>query len=76
MCYDKSEYCDDDEDNFFKWYNWYKKRRAQKSSIKEELLPITWHPSRYRDWCMSEDEKKRQKNYGHKHRSFLCLVTG
>ena len=23
-----------------------------------ELLPIAWHPSRYWDWCMSEDEKK------------------
>ena len=46
MCYDNSEYCDDhdDEDNFFKWCKGYKKRKAQKASIKEELLPITWHP--------------------------------
>ena len=57
MCYNNSEYCDD-EDNFFKWYEGYKKRRAQKASIKEELSPIAWHPSRYWDWCMSEDEKK------------------
>ena len=21
-------------------------------------MPIAWHPSRYWDWCMSEDEKK------------------
>ena len=29
MCYDNSEYCnDDDEDNFFKWYDDYKKRKA------------------------------------------------
>ena len=50
MRYDNSEYCDDhddDEDNFFEWYDWYKKRKAQKTLIKEELLPITWHPSRY-----------------------------
>ena len=20
-------------------------------------MPITWHPSRWWDWCMSEDEK-------------------
>ena len=26
--------------------------------MKEELLPITWHPSRYWGWCMSEDEKE------------------
>ena len=63
--YDDGEYSDDDdddddddEDNFFKWYDGYKKRKAQKASIKEELMPIAWHPSRYWDWCMSEDEKK------------------
>ena len=65
LWYDDSEYCDDDddddddnEDNFFKWYVGYKKRKAQKASIKEKLMPISWHPSRYWDWCMSEDEKR------------------
>ena len=48
----------DDEDNFIEWYDGYKKRKAQKASIKEELLPIAWHPSRYWDWCMPEDKKK------------------
>ena len=38
-------------------------------------MPITWHPSRYWDYCMSEDEKKRQKNYGDKYRHFLYLMT-
>ena len=31
---------DDDENKFFEWYNGYKKRKAQKANIKEELLPI------------------------------------
>ena len=44
-----------------KWYDDYKKRKAQKSSIKDELMPIAWHPSRFWDWCMSEDEKKRDR---------------
>ena len=57
MWYDKSEYCD----NFFKWHNGYKKRKAQKASIKEELLPIALHPSRWQDWCMSEDKKKKNR---------------
>ena len=62
MWYIDSEYCDyDDEVNFFEWYNSYKKRKVQKASIKEEHLPITWHPSRYWDWCMSEEEKKGTK---------------
>ena len=30
---------DEDEDNFFEWYDGYKKRKA-KAKTKEELLPI------------------------------------
>ena len=48
-------------------------KKSQKASIKEELMPIVWHSSRYWDWCMSEDEKKkRQKKCGHKHGPF-CI---
>ena len=46
---------------FIKWYDGYKKRKAQKISIKEVLMSIAWHPSRYWHWCMSEDEKKRDR---------------
>ena len=53
-----SKYCDNDEDNFFKQYKGYEKLKAQKDLIKEELLCIAWHPSRYWDWRMSEEEKK------------------
>ena len=56
-----SEYCNNDEDDFFKWYEGYKKKKAQKASIKEELMSIAWHPSRYWDWWSSEDEKKRER---------------
>ena len=48
---------DDDEDEFFEWYGGYKKRKAQKAKIKEELLPIVWHPDRVMDWCMSGDKR-------------------
>ena len=41
-----------------KKYEAYKSQKTQKASIKEELMPIAWHPSRYWDCCMSEDEKK------------------
>ena len=47
----------DDDDKFFKWYDGYKKRKAQKAKINKELLPIAWHPSRWWDWCVREDEK-------------------
>ena len=41
-----------------KWYKGYQRRKAQKASIKEELVRVAWHPSRWWDWYMSEDEKK------------------
>ena len=41
LWHDDGEYCDDDK--LVEWYDGYKKRKAQKASIKE-LLPIAWHP--------------------------------
>ena len=35
---------ENDEDKFFEWDGGYEKRKAQKASIKEELLPIACHP--------------------------------
>ena len=55
--HDNDEYCN--VDKLIEWYDGYKARKAQKVSIKEELLPIAWHPSRYCDWCMPEDEKRK-----------------
>ena len=54
---DDNDYCNDDR--LIKWYDRYKKRKAQKTSIKEELMLIAWYPLRYWDWCMPEDEKKQ-----------------
>ena len=55
---DGDHWDNDDEDNFSELFGDYKKGKAQKTLIKEELLPIAWHPSKYWDWCMSEDEKQ------------------
>ena len=55
---DDDEYCDDDDDELIEWYNGYQRRKAQKASIKEELMLIAWHPNCVKDWCMSEDEKR------------------
>ena len=48
----------DHDDEIIQWCKSYKKRKAQKAKIKEELLPIAWNPNRVMDWCMSEDEKR------------------
>ena len=51
-------HCTYHNNEMIKWYDGYKKRKAKKALTKEELIPVTWHPSRYWDWYMSEDEKK------------------
>ena len=50
---------------YYCYYHYYyyqfinnKNREAQKAQIKEELMPITWHPSRWWDQYVSEDQKK------------------
>ena len=35
-----------DKDRLIEWYDGCKEQKAQKVQIKEELIPITWHPSR------------------------------
>ena len=57
--YDDTYYCNDD--TMIEWYNGYQKRKAQKAKIKEELMPIAWHSSRWWDWCVPEDEKRETK---------------
>ena len=62
ICRDDDNYWNGDE--IIKWYDGYQKLKAQKAKIQEELMHIAWHPLRWWDWCMSEEEKKRAKNCG------------
>ena len=34
----------------------FKKHKELKKKISKELMPIAWHPKRWRDWCLSEDQ--------------------
>ena len=36
-----------DDNDIIEWYDGCEKRKAQKASIKKELMPIAWHPSRW-----------------------------
>ena len=47
-----------DSHYLIRWHNAYQKRKAQKAQIKKELMPISWHPSRWWDWCVPNDEKQ------------------
>ena len=55
-CYDGDYVYNDNE--MIKWYEYYKKQKAQRANIKKYLMPTAWHPSRWWDWCVTEDEKK------------------
>ena len=56
LWHDGDDYCNNDK--LIEWHEGYQRRKAQKSKIKEELLPIAWHPSRWGDWCVPNEEKK------------------
>ena len=43
-----------DGTTFHQLYHRYNYGKA----LKEELMPIAWHPNQYWDWCMSDDEKQ------------------
>ena len=40
------------------WHIKFKKGKAFKKELSEKLMPVALHPSRWWDWCVSEDEKK------------------
>ena len=54
---------EDDPDNIIlirlsAWHITFEERKTFKKKLNEELMPIEWHPKRWRNWCLSEDEKK------------------
>ena len=59
LWHDDDDYGNNDE--IIVWYEGYKRRKTQKASIKEELVPIAWYLDRVKDWCLPEDEKRRWK---------------
>ena len=38
----------------------YNKYNQCKKEIDKELMPILWYPSRWWDYCMLKDEKKKE----------------
>ena len=58
-----------DDDEFIEWCEGYKKCKAQKAKLKEELMPIAWHllPGTHQNGgigACQETRKKRLKNCG------------
>ena len=42
----------------FAWHIKFEKRKALKIQLNEELMSIAWHPKRWWNFCLLEDEKK------------------
>ena len=36
----------------------YHHKRQYYGDLCDELMPVAWHPDRWWDWCVPEDEKK------------------
>ena len=51
------------QDFVLRWNNWYSKERTQKrtSLVAEDLIAATWHPDRFEQWCLDEEEKKENE---------------
>ena len=50
-----------DLDEHIAWYYDYKHHKAQKTHMKKELIPVTWHTFRLWSLRMPKDEKKETK---------------
>ena len=57
--HENNESCNDN--NIVVWCDGHQKHKDQKAQIKKELMCIAWHPSRWWDWCVPEDDKKETK---------------
>ena len=40
------------------WLTKFEKRKELRKEFNEELMLTAWHSKRWRDWCVSKDEKK------------------
>jgi hypothetical protein len=37
------------------------KQKLKVDALKEELMAMTWHPDRFQDWCLDEEEKAENR---------------
>ena len=44
--------------NLIGWHEGCEKRKTKKAQIEKEFMPIAWHPSRWWDWCVPNNEKQ------------------
>ena len=43
------------------WHIKFQNAKNLKRKTSEEIMPIAWHPKRWWNFCMSEDEKNKME---------------
>ena len=44
------------------WHIKFEKRKEPEKDLSKELMPVVWHPNRWWDSYISDDEKKKEIN--------------
>ena len=65
----------EDDEELIMWRDAYIKCKIQKAKIEEELMSVAWHPDRWWNWCVPEDEKKELEKYFSKNLGSLLRET-
>ena len=60
---DDTNYDEDDPETIIHvrllaWHSKFENCKALKKELNEELMLVPWHPLRWWDWCLPEEEKK------------------
>ena len=45
--------------------DYYRYTNTKKHAFLEELVQVAWHPDRFKNWCLDEEERKRIETYCH-----------
>ena len=64
--FDDTNYDEDDPETIIHiillaWHIKFEKRKALNKELNEELMLVEWHPRRWWNFCMSEDEEEKKK---------------
>ena len=64
--FDDTHYDEDNPDTIIlvrllAWHIKFWKCKELKKNISERLIPIAWHPRRWWNFCILEDDKKEKK---------------
>ena len=57
------------------WHIKFGKSKALKKDLNKSLVPAAWHPNRWWDWCVSEDEENGNRSNVYWGIMKVCVCT-